>query len=97
MSDQLRYDYAGIDSLLQQAHSEQSQLVQLNEEMNSIRNQCASLWEDPQSADAFQQVYQNWISSSNDVQQVLQSIISAAQAGNQDMSATNSSIASGWG
>ncbi|MGJ0120373.1 WXG100 family type VII secretion target [Williamsia sp. MIQD14] len=94
---QIHYDYAGIEGLLSQAKSEQAQLVQMTEEMNGIRNQTASLWEDPASAEAFQAVYQKWIQGSHEVQQVLASIVTAAGSGNSDMQSTNSSIASGWG
>ena len=94
---QIHYDYAGIDSLLQQAKSEQAQLVQLTEELNGVRNQAQSLWEDPQSAEAFQATYQKWIQGSHEVQQVLASIVAAAGSGNSDMQSTNNSIASSWG
>lgn len=93
---QIRYDYAGIESVMSQATQEKQQLVSLVEEMTSIKNQTASLWDDPQSAEAFRAAYTKWISGSHELQQVLGSIINAASQGSSDMHSTNTSIANSW-
>ncbi|MCE5290892.1 MAG: WXG100 family type VII secretion target [Nocardiaceae bacterium] len=93
----IHYDYAGIESLLAQAQSEQQQLASLVEDMNGVKNQTQALWQDPSSAEAFQAAYSKWVSGAQEVQQVLASIINAAQTGSGDMQSTNNSIAGSWG
>ncbi|GED98006.1 WXG100 family type VII secretion target [Gordonia crocea] len=92
----IHYNYAGIASVMAEATQQKTQLIQLVQDMTGIKNSTQSLWEDPESAEAFRAAYTKWLQGSEELQGVLGNIINAASQGSDNMNGTNKAIANTW-
>ncbi|MBT0568579.1 WXG100 family type VII secretion target [Williamsia sp. CHRR-6] len=92
----MKYNYEGIRGLLDQIQSQHQKLTQINLDLDDVRKKAQGLWDDKNSAEAFQATYQKWVEGANEVQGVLHAIVNAAQHGATSMEETNNTIAAGW-